>query len=100
MAVKYNVTWEAYSLLSSYRLSQSLPNSDKFRQDLVKLLIDRIHDTFAPYNDDARRVHLVDSRGCLNIDSDWDNELHPNSKGFEKLATGPWRAALEKYGFA
>ena len=34
--VKFNVTWEAYSLLSSYRLSQVLPNSDKFRQDLLK----------------------------------------------------------------
>jgi hypothetical protein len=34
--VKFNVTWEAYSLLSSYRLSQSLPNSDKFRQELVR----------------------------------------------------------------
>jgi hypothetical protein len=40
------------------------------------------------------------SRGCLDIDSDWDNELHPNSQGFEKLATGPWRTALAKYGFA
>ena len=71
-----------------------------FRQDLVKLLIDRIHDTFALYDDDARRVHLVDSRGCLNGASDWDNEMHPNSKGFEKLAMGPWRKTLAKYGFA
>ena len=71
-----------------------------FRQALVKLLIDRIHDTFAPYDDEARLVHLVDSRGCLDVREDWDNELHPNSKGFEKLATGPWRAALAKYGFA
>jgi hypothetical protein len=71
-----------------------------FRRDLVKLLIDRIHDTFAPYDDAMRLVHLVDSRGCLDIDSDWDNELHPNSRGFEKLAAGPWRATLAKYGFA
>ena len=72
----------------------------EFRRDLVKLLIDRIHATFAPYDDDTRLVHLVDSRGCLDIDRDWDNELHPNSRGFEKLATGPWRNALGKYGFA
>jgi hypothetical protein len=71
-----------------------------FRQAVVKLLIDRIHDTFALYDDDARRVHLVDSRGCLDGADDWDNELHPNSKGFEKLAAGPWRAALAKYDFA
>jgi len=71
-----------------------------FRQDLVKLLIDRIHDTFAPYDDDARRVHLVDSRGCLSSENDWDNELHPNSNGFWKLAAGPWRRTLAKYGLA
>ena len=72
----------------------------EFRRDLVKLLIDRIHATFAPYDDDARLVHLVDSRSCLDSESDWDNELHPNSQGFEKLATGPWRRSLAKYGFA
>ena len=72
----------------------------EFRRDLVKLLIDRIHDTYALYDDEARLVHLVDSRGCLDAERDWDNELHPNSRGFRKLAAGPWRAALEKYGFA
>ena len=72
----------------------------EFRRDLVKLLIDRIHDTYAPYDDEERLVHLVDSRGCLDPERDWDNELHPNSHGFEKLATGPWRAALKKYGYA
>jgi hypothetical protein len=72
----------------------------EFRRDLVRLLIDRIHETFAAYDDEDRMVHLVDSRGCLDIERDWDNELHPNSRGFEKLAAGPWRAALEKYGFA
>lgn len=71
-----------------------------FRQALVKLLIDRIHDTFAPYDDDTHAVHLVDSRGCLDGALDWDNELHPNSRGFAKLATGPWRTALARYGFA
>ncbi|TSA16774.1 MAG: hypothetical protein D4R74_03915 [Betaproteobacteria bacterium] len=71
-----------------------------FRQDLVKLLIDRIHDTFSAYDDVARRVHLVDSRGCLDLTRDWDNELHPNSKGYRKLADGPWRKVLGQYGFA
>jgi hypothetical protein len=44
VAVKFNVTWEAYSLLSSCRLSQALPNSEKFRQDLkeyVKTVLDK-----------------------------------------------------------
>ena len=44
VTVKFNVTWEAYSLLSSYRLSLVLPNSEKFRQDLkeyVKTVLDK-----------------------------------------------------------
>jgi len=42
--VKSNVTWEAYHLLSSYRLAQALPDSEKFRQDLkeyVKTVLDQ-----------------------------------------------------------
>jgi hypothetical protein len=71
-----------------------------FRRAVAKLLIDRIHDTFSLYDDDARRVHLIDSRACLDVEADWDNELHPNTEGFRKLATGPWRAVLARYGFA
>ena len=44
VTVKYNVTWEAYALLSSYRLSRDLPNSDEFRLDLlnyVKTVLDQ-----------------------------------------------------------
>ena len=59
-----------------------------FRQAVVKFLTDRIHNTYALYDDDARRVHLIDSRGCLDSASDWDNELHPNTQGCQKLATG------------
>lgn len=70
-----------------------------FRQAVVKRLIDRIHDTFA-LHDDGQTVHLVDSRNCLNPAEDWDNELHPNTQGFRKLAEGPWRKALQVYGFA
>jgi hypothetical protein len=43
VTVKSNVTWEAYSLLSSYRLSESLPNSADFRKELkayVKSVLD------------------------------------------------------------
>jgi len=31
---------------------------------------------------------------------DRDNELQPNSRGFEKPAAGPRRTALAKYAFA
>jgi hypothetical protein len=43
VAVKSNVPQEAYSLLSAYRLSQLLPNSGKFRQELkayIKTVLD------------------------------------------------------------
>lgn len=69
------------------------------RQAIVKRLIDRVHDTFA-LHDDGLTVHLVDSRACLNPAEDWDNELHPNTRGFRKLAEGPWRKALREHGFA
>jgi hypothetical protein len=67
---------------------------------VVKLPIDWIYDTFARYDDDARQVHLVDGRGSLEGASDWDNERHPDSKGFEQLAMWPWQAAFLKFGFA
>jgi hypothetical protein len=72
----------------------------ELRRAVVKRLIDRVHDTFAPYDDDARRVHLIDSRGCLDPATDWDNELHPDTRGFRKLAEGPWRAELARWGYA
>jgi len=37
-----------------------------FRFAVAKMLIDRIHDTFALYDSEERLVHLVDSRGCLD----------------------------------
>jgi len=75
--VKFNVTWEAYSLLSSYRLSQVLPNSDRFRQDLMKYVntvLDKEWGSMAEgsMNEEANRL----------IDAVWSHlqELKPADK--------------------
>jgi hypothetical protein len=77
VTVKFNVTWEAYSLLSSYRISQSLPNSDNFRKVLkeyVRTVLDKEWSSMAQgsMNDKANRL----------IESVWDRfqELKPADK--------------------
>jgi hypothetical protein len=37
---------------------------------------------------------LVDSRGTLTLPSQWENEIHPTPKGFEKIAKQCWKPAL------
>jgi len=62
--VKFNVTWEAYSLLSSYRLSQSLPNSEKFRQELVtyvKTVLDKEWSSMEKGAMNEEANHLMES---------------------------------------
>jgi hypothetical protein len=77
VTVKFNVTWEAYSLLSSYRISQSLPNSDNFRKVLkeyVRTVLDKEWSSMAQgsMNDKANQL----------IESVWDRfqELKPADK--------------------
>jgi Protein of unknown function (DUF4239) len=62
VTVKFNVTWEAYSLLSSYRLSQSLPNSDNFRKELkeyVKTVLDNEWSSMAQGSMNDKADHLI-----------------------------------------
>jgi Protein of unknown function (DUF4239) len=77
VTVKFNVTWEAYSLLSSYRLSQSLPNSDNFRKDLkeyVKTVLEQEWSSMAQGSMNDKANHLIESV--------WDRfqELKPADK--------------------
>ncbi len=37
---------------------------------------------------------LVDSRGVLKNESQWENEIHPIASGFEKIAKECWKPAL------
>lgn len=68
------------------------------RRGIVRRLMDRLHQTFSAHEGETLRV--VDCRGCLDPLADWANELHPNTRGFGKLAAGPWRRALQEAGFA
>jgi hypothetical protein len=64
VTVKFNVTWEAYALLSSYRLSQALPNSEPFRKELkeyVKTVLDREWDSMAQGSMSPKANHLIES---------------------------------------
>jgi hypothetical protein len=75
-------------------------DSMEVRQQIIVLMMQRLRDTFARFDSDQNRVHLVDSLGTLDPAKDWDNELHPKTAGFRKLAEGPWARTLKKDGFA
>ena len=72
----------------------------ELRKEIVRLLIDRMAETFAEFESSDHRVYVVLSQTTLNQDSDWDNELHPNGGGFQKLVHGPWLARLREAGYA
>jgi hypothetical protein len=77
VAVKYNVTWEAYSLLSSYRLSQALPNSEKFRQELLKYVNTVLEKEWSSMEEGS-----MNKEANLLIESVWNHlqELKPADK--------------------
>jgi hypothetical protein len=78
------------------------PNNFALRQDIVKLLIDRLCETFVEFEDPTdpnNKVHVIRSAGTLDPNRDWANELHPNGDGFRKLVHGPWAATLQQLGY-
>ncbi|MBO9663601.1 hypothetical protein [Dokdonella sp.] len=42
----------------------------------------------------AANVRLIDSRGTLPRQAQWENEIHPTARGFELIATQCWKPAL------
>ncbi|PLC05585.1 hypothetical protein CY658_00375 [Variovorax sp. RO1] len=48
---------------------------------------------------DPQHLHVVDSRGTLGP-SDWANELHPNGRGFKKIAVERWKPVLQPLNLA
>lgn len=76
------------------------PNDFALRQDIVKLLINRLRDTMLQFDSPQNNVHVINSPGTLDPDTDWANELHPNGHGFQKLVHGPWTSVFRQFGYA
>lgn len=75
----------------------------ELRRAICRTLIDRLRDEFARYADAARKIHLIDSRGCLvapDYEDDWDNELHPTVRGFDRIVDQRWMPVLAGLGYA
>jgi len=75
-------------------------NDYPLRQDIVRILIDRLQATFFELDSESNRIHVIKSVGTLDPTTDWANELHPTGVGFQKLMQGPWLARLRAAGFA
>lgn len=75
------------------------PNDFALRQDIVKLLINTLRDTFLEFDSPADKVHVIQTPGTLDPDTDWANELHPDGEGFRKLVHGPWSTTLRSFGY-
>jgi len=79
--------------------SRGVPGDYSLRKQIVRLLIDRLTETFAEFDSPGDGVYVIRSAGTLDQDTDWDNELHPNGRGFQKLVHGPWREVLKSSGY-
>jgi hypothetical protein len=75
------------------------PNDYALRQAIVKLLIDKLTETFGEFETPKYNVHVIRSAGTLDPEADWANEMHPNGHGFRKLVHGPWVDVLEPLGY-
>ena len=66
------------------------------RRDVIRFLIDALYDMLGKLSTDDTLgpVHLVDCRGTLPDVSDWEDEIHGTSDGFDKVAAR-FRAVLE-----
>jgi hypothetical protein len=76
----------------------------QFRTELCGLLIDRLNELFALFEDPANDVSYIDTRGVLRADrnhqKDWDNEMHPSWSGFRKIVDQRWIPELARWGIA
>ncbi|MBU0677772.1 MAG: peptidase C14 [Verrucomicrobia bacterium] len=59
----------------------------ELRQPIVDRLINSIAELLISVEQDRPdRISVVDTRGTLDPGKDWLNEIHPNSRGFRKIA--------------
>ncbi|MBC3920861.1 hypothetical protein H8L32_25580 [Undibacterium sp. CY18W] len=75
-----------------------------FRLAVVHELIDRLNGLFKTFDDWRNDVVYIDSRGTLSsgadYKTDWANEMHPTSSGFDKIVAQRWIPILKQWGIA
>lgn len=68
-------------------------------RDCIRHVIDRFAETLESLQQLwPERVVIVDSRGTLQSDDEWANEIHPTPEGFKKIAEQCWRPVLQAEG--
>lgn len=81
-----------------------VPPDMALRQAVCRVLMDRLHGEFSRFASPEQRIHLVDSRGVLSsgrdYKEDWDNELHPTPKGFDKIVDQRWIPVFKELNYA
>jgi len=97
-ALKVTGPWLAKAMDDS-----CVPDDMDLRRAICRTLIDRLYDEFTLFADPAKKIHLIDSRGCLvaaDYKDDWDNELHPTRQGFRQIVDERWMPVLAGLGYA
>ena len=56
------------------------------RRGIVRVLINEFYGVLEDVAKDDKHVHIVDVRGTLTQVADWEDEIHPTSSGFAKVA--------------
>ncbi len=56
------------------------------KKAIVCYLIDELNQMLIRVGKDYKNVHHIDLRGVVNPNKGWHDELHPNSRSFEKIA--------------
>lgn len=75
-----------------------VPNDYELRKAVVREFINALAAMYA--RTAMGRLLVVQSQGTLDVDKDWDNELHPTAAGFKKLVQQKWVPQLQAAGLA
>lgn len=71
---------------------------EHLREDCIVHLIQQFHEAIdGVARKHEHRVFVVDSKGVLEA-ADWDNELHPTARGFQKIVQRAWAPVLAQAG--
>jgi hypothetical protein len=66
----------------------------KGQRVVTSWLIDQFARELQSFVSQNPNMVMIDSRGTLKTQSQWENEIHPVAKGFEKIAKDCWKPAL------